>query len=84
MDSDPDSNFCLSIATLITSLGFNYAIEFTLTVSDSNPASDSKQLDSDSDSRKMRWIRNFGFMWIRIRDAWIRTSLVGIKDLLYV
>ncbi len=30
-----------------------------MTVSDSNPDSDSKQLDSDldSDSRKMRWIR---------------------------
>ncbi len=26
-------------------------------MSDSNPDSDSKQLDSDSDSRKMRWIR---------------------------
>ncbi len=28
-----------------------------LNVSDSNPDSDSKQLDSDSDSRKIRWIR---------------------------
>ncbi len=40
-------------------IGFDMPIVqlLTLLVSDSNPDSDPKMLDSDSDSRKLRWIR---------------------------
>ena len=46
--------------------------------SDSDSDSDLKNMDPDSDSWEKGWIR----IWIR--DAWIRTSLVGSYMAFYI